>query len=121
MTSIKVKYANDTDCMDCALADSTGAPISLAGYTNILMSLVQMDCDDIAEQYSMKVLSYYNTTDFHVDSIAGGTFHIDIQNSVISAMKKGLYKVVFDFWITDAGFVNGYQVETVEEVYLERK
>jgi hypothetical protein len=121
MTEIKVKYANDTDCMDCSLEDNTGTPIGLGTYTNILVSLVHIDCSDVAEKYAMNALSGYNSTDFHIDSLPGGTFHIDVQNSVIAAMKKGVYKVVFDFWITDAGFLNGYQVETVEEVYLERK
>lgn len=129
MTDLIVKYCTDTDDLQFGLFQDdgeTGENLNL--FTNICVLLTTEKYDlktdvasEIVAKYAMNAKTGYNTTDFHIVDGDAGEVKISIQNAIIEAMKPGIYKTIFQLYKTDSNYTDGYQIETLEEVYLERR
>ena len=133
MTDLIAKYRYDTDIIPCTIYQDDGETTDdLSLFTNILVLLCSekfildndseqaFSSDLIIEKYAMNEKEGFNTDDFKI--VGDGSFNICVQNSVIAAMKRGeLYKCVFLLYKTNSDYESGYEIETLEELYIERK
>lgn len=130
MTVANVKYQKDTDKLPFTLYQDDGTTADdLSNYNNILVHIASelftvgmgYDSDLVVAKYAMNALTDYDNDNFKVISAADGTAQVNIQNDIIEAMAPGIYKVIFELRKTNSDFTDGYEIETLEEIYLERR
>ncbi len=90
---LDIFYTGEDRLLQCAIRDNTGAALSLALYSNIVVWVYSFTDETILGKYSMIALADHDNTNFVITSIPNGTFNIQMLAAITAVAVTDRYVI----------------------------